>query len=140
MRFMVIMYPGEAAEAGVMPDEQILTAMGKFNEELMNAGMLLSGEGLHPTSKGARVAFTGGVPIVTDGPFVESKEIVGGFWMINAASKDEAVEWMKRCPVSGGEMIEIRQVFETEDFSAEFTPEARAAEERMRQELAGISA
>ncbi len=135
MRFMVIMYPGEAAEAGAMPDEQILTAMGKYNEELVNAGVMLGGEGLHPTSKGARVTFAGGKPTVSDGPFAGTKEVVGGYWMFNVASRDEAVEWVKRCPVSGPETIEIRQVFEAEDFGAEFTPEAREAEARLRQEL-----
>jgi hypothetical protein len=134
MRFMVIMYPGPDAEAGVMPDEEILTAMGKFNEELVKAGIMLGGEGLHPTSKGARVTFPGGKPVVSDGPFTEAKEIVGGFWLLQAKSKEEIVEWMKRCPVKGQEMIEIRQVFEPEDFGPALTPELREAEERLRKQ------
>jgi hypothetical protein len=132
---MVIMYPGPQAEAGVMPDEKILTEMGKFNQELVNAGIMLSGDGLQPTSKGARVRFSSGKPIVTDGPFTESKEIIGGFWHWNVKSKEEAIEWAKRCPVVGGEMIEIRQVFEAEDFGEALTPELHEAENRMRRQV-----
>jgi len=139
MRFMVIMYPGPAAEAGVLPDEKILTEMGKFNEELVNAGMMLSGEGLHPTSKGARIRFTGGTPTVTDGPFAEAKEVIGGYWMIKANSKDEVIEKFKRCPVTGAEMLEIRRVFEAEDFGPALTPELREAEEHLRERAAAQS-
>lgn len=135
MRFMVIMFPGEQAEAGVLPDEKALTAMGKYNEELVKAGVLLAGEGLHPSSKGARVTFSGGKPTVSDGPFSEAKEVIGGFWMIQVKSKEEAIEWVKRCPASDAEKIEIRQVFEAEDFGPALTPELREAEERMREQL-----
>jgi hypothetical protein len=134
MRFMVIMYPGPDAETGVLPDEKMLTAMGKYNEELVKAGVLLAGEGLHPTSKGARVRFPGGKPQVSDGPFTEAKEVVGGFWLMQAKSKEEVVEWVKRCPATGSEMIEIRQVFEAEDFGPALTPELREAEERLRKQ------
>ena len=136
MRFMVIMYPGPAAEAGILPDEKILTDMMKYNEELVKAGVMLSGEGLQPTSKGARVRFPGGKPVVTDGPFAEAKEVIGGFWMFNVKSREEAIEWVKRCPNSGEEMIEIRQVFEAEDFGEAFTPELREQEERLRKQSA----
>ena len=135
MRFMVIMYPGPAAEAGAMPTEQELNAMGAFNEELVKAGVLLAGEGLHPSKKGARVRFKGGKPIVSDGPFTEAKEIIGGFWLMQMKSKEECVEWIKRCPANPDDMIEIRQVFEAEDFGAAFTPEARAAEDKMRADI-----
>lgn len=136
MRFMLIMYPGAQAEAGVMPDEKALTEMGKYNEELVKAGVLLAGEGLLSSSKGARVTFAGGKPKVSDGPFTESKEIVGGFWMIQVKSREEAIEWVKRCPVSGSEMIEIRQVAEAEDFGPALTPELKEAEERLRKQAA----
>ena len=136
MRFMVIMYPGPDAEAGVMPGEKDLAAMGKFNEELVKAGVMLGGEGLHPTSKGARIRYPGGKPQVSDGPFTEAKEVIGGFWLLQLKSKDEAVEWMKRCPAGPADMIEIRQVFEAEDFGEALTPELRAAEERMSKEIA----
>jgi hypothetical protein len=141
MRFMVLMYPGKAAEAGILPenalrDAKTLAAMGKFNEELVKAGVLLAGEGLHPTSKGARVRFPEGKPKVSDGPFTEAKEVVGGFWMFQVKSKEEAIEWVKRCPVSGDEMIEIRQVYEADDFGPALTPELRDAEERLRAEAA----
>ena len=137
MRFMVIMYPGPDAEAGVMPTEKELNAMGAFNEELVKAGVLLAGEGLHPSKKGARVRFPqGGKPTVSDGPFTEAKEIIGGFWLMQMKSKEECVEWIKRCPAGPDNMIEIRQVFEAEDFGAEFTPEARAAEDKMRTDIA----
>ena len=138
MRFMVIMYPGPAAETGALPDEKILAEMGKFNEELVKAGVLLGGEGLHPTAKGARIRFPkGGKPVVSDGPFAEAKEIVGGYWMIQVKSREEAIEWMKRCPVAGGEMIELRQVFETEDFApSDPSGELRAQEHRLREQVA----
>jgi hypothetical protein len=129
---MVLMYPGKAAEAGVLPDEKMLTAMGKFNEELVKAGVLLAGEGLQPTSKGARVRFAEGKPKVSDGPFAEAKEVIGGFWIFQVKSKEEAIEWVKRCPVQGDEMIEIRQIFEADDFGPALTPELRAAEQRLR--------
>src|SRR5947208_5245483 len=120
MRFMVLVKANKDSEAGVLPDEKILTAMGKFNEELVKAGVLLAGEGLQPSSKGARVRFSGGKPTITDGPFAEAKELIAGFWLIQVRSKEEAVEWVKRCPgpMGGGEgEIEIRQVFELEDFT-----------------------
>ena len=134
MRFMVIMFPGEQAESGVLPDEKAFTEMGKYNEELVKAGVLLAGEGLLPSSKGVRVTFAGGKPTVTDGPFTDAKEVFGGFWMIQVKSKEEAVEWVKRCPVSGSEKIEIRQVAEPEDFGPALTPELREAEERLRKQ------
>jgi hypothetical protein len=138
MRFMVIMYPGPAAETGALPDEKSLAEMGKFNEELVKAGVLLGGEGLHPSSKGARIRFpAGGKPTVSDGPFTESKEIVGGFWTIQVKSKQEAIEWMKRCPAMGGEMLELRQVFEAEEFApSDPSGELRAAEQRLRERVA----
>jgi hypothetical protein len=136
MRFMVIMFPGEQAEAGVLPDEKALTAMGKYNEELVKAGVLLAGEGLHPSSKGVRVTFAGGKPKVTDGPFTDAKEVIGGFWILQVKSREEVIEWVKRCPVSGSEKIEIRQVFEAEDFGPALTPELKAAEERLRKQAA----
>jgi hypothetical protein len=136
MRFMVIVPGNRESEAGVLPDEKILAAMGKFNEEMVKAGVMLAGEGLHPTSKGARLKFSGGKVTVTDGPFAESKELIAGFWLIQAKSMDEAVAWMKRAPFGGGTEIEIRPVFETEDFGAELTPELRAREERVREKAA----
>ena len=138
MRVMVIIKATKDSEAGVMPDEQLLREMGKYNEELVKAGVMLAGEGLHPSSKGARVRFSGDKRTVIDGPFPETKELVAGFWLIQAKSKEEAIEWVKRCPNlmpgADGE-IEIRQVFEAEDFGAEFTPELRAQEERLREQL-----
>jgi hypothetical protein len=138
MRFMIIMKADKTTEAGGLPDEKILTEMGKFNEELVKAGVMLAGEGLHPSSKGARVKFSGGKASVIDGPFSEAKELVAGFWLWQVKSKAEAIEWVKRCPhPSQGEMeIEVRQVFEAEDFGAEFTPELREQEERLRAEIA----
>ena len=138
MRFMIIMKADKTTEAGGLPDEKILTEMGKFNEELVKAGVMLAGEGLHPSSKGARVKFSGGKVSVIDGPFSEAKELVAGFWLWQVKSKAEAIEWVKRCPhPSQGEMeIEVRQVFEAEDFGAEFTPELREQEERLRAEIA----
>jgi len=134
MRFMVIVKANKDSEAGVMPSEQLLTEMGKFNEELVKAGVMLAGEGLHPTSKGARVRFSGGKRIVIDGPFAETKELLAGFWLWQVKSKEEAIEWVKRCPNPYNEdgEVEIRQVFEAEDFGAEFTPELREQEERVR--------
>ncbi len=136
MRFMVIVKADKDSEAGVLPDEKILTAMGKYNEELSNAGVMLAGEGLHPSSKGARVRFSGGKTTVTDGPFAETKELVAGFWLWQVKSKEEAIEWLKRAPFGGGTEVEIRQVFEAEDFGDEFTPELRAQEERIRAQVA----
>jgi hypothetical protein len=134
MRFMVMMYPGPDAEAGRLPTEQDLTAMGAYNEQLAKAGVILSGEGLQPTSKGVRVRFSGGAPTVSDGPFAEAKEIIGGFWLWQVKSKEEAVEWARRCPATPGQMLELRQVFEMADFGEAMTPELRAAEERLREE------
>ena len=134
MRFMIIVKATKQSEAGVMPSKQLLAEMGKFNEELANAGVLLAGEGLQPSSKGARVRFSGNKRTVIDGPFAETKELIAGFWLWQVNSKKEAIEWVKRCPNphnEGGE-IEIRQVFEAEDFGAEFTPELREQEERVR--------
>lgn len=138
MRFMVIVKANKDSEAGVMPDEKLLTEMGKYNEELVKAGIMLAGEGLHPSSKGARVKFSGDKRTVIDGPFAETKELIAGFWIWQVKSLEEAVEWVKRCPnPTGAESeIEIRQVFEAEDFGAEFTPELREQEERLRAEIA----
>ena len=140
MRFMLIVKANEASEAGVMPSERLLTEMGKFNEELVKAGVLLAGEGLHPSSKGARVKFSGAARTVVDGPFSETKELVAGFWLIEAKSKEEAIEWVKRVPNpdagEGESEIEIRQVFETEDFGEAATPEVREREQRLRAEVA----
>ena len=132
MRFMVIVKADKNSEAGVLPSEKLLTAMGKFNEELAKAGVLLAAEGLQASSKGARVKFSGDKRIVTDGPFAETKELIAGFWLWQVKSIEEAVEWVKRCPspMEGESEIEIRQVFEADDFGPEFTPEARAIEER----------
>jgi hypothetical protein len=137
MRFMILVKADKDSEAGVMPDQGILTRMGNFNEELVNAGIMLAGEGLHPSSKGARVKFSGGKATVVDGPFAETKELIGGFWMWQCKSKQEAIDWVKRMPTIPGveTNIEIRQVFEAEDFGAEFTPEARAQEERLRAQI-----
>ncbi len=134
MRVMVIVKATQDSEAGVMPSEQLLTDMGRYNEELVKAGVMLAGEGLHPTSKGARVLFSGKTRTVTDGPFTETKELVAGFWLWQVRSMQEAIEWVKRCPnpMIGDSEIEIRPVFEAEDFGAEFTPELREQEERIR--------
>ena len=134
MRFMVLVKATKDSEAGVLPSEKMLAEMGKFNEELVNAGVMLAGEGLHASSKGARVRFSGRKPTVIDGPFTETKELIAGFWMWKVKSKEEAIEWVKRCPnPTGAEAeIEIRQVFEAEDFGAELTPELRAQEQRLR--------
>jgi hypothetical protein len=138
MRFMVIIKADKDSEAGVMPSEELLTAMGKFNEELVKAGVMLAGEGLHPSSKGARVRFSGGKTTVVDGPFAETKELIAGFWLWQVKSKEEAIEWVKRCPNPTGveSEIEIRQVFEAEDFGSEFTPELQEQEERLRAQIA----
>ena len=135
MRFMILVKADKNSEAGVLPDEKLLTEMGKFNEELVKAGVMLAGEGLQPSSKGARVKFSGDKRTVTDVPFTEAKELIAGFWLWQVKSKEEAIEWVKRCPnpMPGTESeIEIRQVFEAEDFGAEFTPELRKQEERVR--------
>ncbi|WP_223541473.1 YciI family protein [Pseudomonas sp. BF-RE-26] len=134
MRFMIIIKASQDSEAGVMPSQELLTAMGNYNEELVKAGIMLAGEGLHPSGKGARVKFSGGKHTVIDGPFIETKELIAGFWLWKVKSKEEAIEWVKRCPnpMPGTEAeIEIRQVFEAEDFGAEFTPELREQEERV---------
>jgi len=131
MKVMVIVKADKDSEAGVMPSTELLEAMGNFNEQLVKAGVMLAGEGLHPSTKGARVKFTGGKHIVTDGPFPEAKELIAGFWLWQVKSKQEAIEWLKRAPFEEGE-VEIRQVFEAEDFGAEFTPELREQEERIR--------
>jgi len=139
MRVMVIVKADKDSEAGVMPSEELLTAMGNYNEELVKAGVMLAGEGLHPSSKGARVRFSGDKRTVIDGPFAETKELVAGFWLFQVRSMEEAIEWVKRCPnpMPGTEAeIEIRPVFEAEDFGAEFTPELREQEERIRAQAA----
>ena len=138
MRFMVLIKANKDSEAGKMPSDQLLADMGKFNDELIKAGVMLAGEGLQPSSKGARVRFSGTKRTVIDGPFAETKELVAGFWLWRCKSKEEAIEWVKRCPnpMPGDSEIEIRQVFEAEDFGAEFTPELREQEERLRDELA----
>src|SRR5712671_1579044 len=137
MRFMIIVKASKDSEAGVLPSTELLTEMGKYNEEQVKAGVLLAGEGLQPSSKGARVKFSGSSRTVIDGPFAESKELVAGFWLIQVKSKEEAIEWVKRCPnpMEGESEIEIRQVFEAEDFGPEFTPELREQEERLRAEM-----
>ena len=137
MRFMIIVKATKDSEAGVMPSEQLLTEMGKFNEELVKAGVMLAGEGLQPSSKGARVRFSGSRRTVIDGPFAETKELIAGYWLWQVKSKEEAIEWVKRCPntMPGESEIEIRQVFEAEDFGAEFTPELREQEERLRAQI-----
>jgi hypothetical protein len=139
MRFMVMVKATQESEAGVMPSEKLLSEMGRFNEELIQAGVMLAGEGLQPSSKGVRVRFNGSRRSVLDGPFAETKELVAGFWLWQCKSMDEAIEWARRCPnpfEDGESEIEIRRVFEAEDFGAEFTPELREAEERQRAELA----
>ncbi len=138
MRFIVMVKATKDSEAGIMPSQKLMTDMGNFNEELVKAGVMLAGEGLHPSSKGARIRFNGSKRSVIDGPFAETKELVAGFWLIQVKSLAEAIEWMKRCPnpfENGESEIEIRQLFEAEDFGAEFTPEARAQEERLRAQL-----
>jgi len=136
MKFMVLIKADKNTEAGALPDEKLLTEMGQFNEELAKAGVLLAGEGLHPSSKGARVHFDGAKRTVIDGPFAETKELVAGFWLWKVGSKEEAIEWAKRCPNPTGNtgQLEIRQVFEPEDFGPALTPELRAQEERLRSQ------
>jgi hypothetical protein len=132
MRFMVIVKADNNSEAGVMPSTELLTAMGKFNEEMVKAGVMLAGEGLHPTSKGTRIKYSGKQRTVTHGPFGGTGDLVSGFWLIQAKSPDEAIEWMKRAPFDGGSEIEIRQVFDAEDFGEALTPELREQEQRLR--------
>ena len=139
MRFMIVVKADKNSEAGIMPSKELLAEMGKYNEELARAGVLLAGEGLHPTSKGARVKFSGAQRTVIDGPFAETKELIAGFWLWQVKSKDEAIEWVKRAPFGDGAEIEIRQVFEAEDFGAALTPELRAQEERLRAQTAARS-
>jgi hypothetical protein len=141
MRFMVMVKATKASEAGVMPDTKLLEEMGKFNEELVKAGIMLAGEGLHPSSKGVRIKFDGDKRTVMDGPFAETKELVAGFWLWQVKSKQEAIEWAKRCPnphADGGE-LEIRQIFEPADFGAAFTPELQEQEERLRAKIGSKS-
>jgi hypothetical protein len=133
---MVLVPANKESEAGVLPDEKILAEMGMFNEELVKAGVLLAGEGLQASSKGARIRYSGGKTTVIDGPFTESKELIAGFWLIQAKSKEEAVAWMKRAPFDGGAVLEIRQVFEPDDFGPALTPELREQEERLRAQAA----
>src|SRR5687768_15714323 len=142
MRFMIIVKATQDSEAAVMPDEKMLTEMGKYNEELVKAGVMLAGEGLHPSSKGARVKFSGTKRTVVDGPFAETKELFAGFWIFEVKSREEAIEWVKRCPnpMLGDSEIEIRQVFEAEDFGEVLTPELKEQEDRQRAELAAKSA
>ena len=139
MRCLIIVKANPESEAGVMPSTEILTAMGKYNEELVQAGVMLAGEGLHPSSKGKRVKFNAGKSTVTDGPFAETKELVAGFWIWQVRSIEEAIEWLKRSPFDGGTEIEVRPIFDMEDFGAELTPELREQEERLRQQVAARS-
>ncbi len=141
MRFMVIVKATADSEAGMLPDQKLLADMGKFNDELVKAGIMLAGEGLQPSSKGARVRFSGTKRTVIDGPFAETKELIAGFWLWQVKSKEEAIEWVKRCPnpMPGDSEIEIRQVYEAEDFGAEFTPELRAQEERQRKAMEALA-
>jgi hypothetical protein len=138
-KFMVFVKASEASEAGEMPSEEMLTDMGNFNEELVKAGVMLGGDGLHPSSNGARIEFDGEERTVVDGPFAETKELIAGYWIIQAKSREEAIEWMRRCPNPTGErgQIEIRQVFEPEDFGEEYTPELRERDERLRAQTEG---
>ena len=135
MRVMVIVKASKESEAGELPNEQILAAMGDYNEKLVQAGIMLAGEGLHPTSKGKRVRFSGKKRTVIDGPFTETKELIAGFWLWQVRSKEEALEWLRRAPFDDGAELELRQVFEADDFGAEFTPELREQEERLRAEI-----
>jgi hypothetical protein len=138
MRFMVLVKANEDSEAGVMPSQELLAEMGRYNEELAKAGVMLAGEGLQPSSKGARVRFSGKDRTVIDGPFTEAKELIAGYWLIQVSSKDEAIEWVKRCPnpMEGESEIEIRQVFEADDFGEALTPELREQEDRLREQAA----
>ena len=135
MRVMVLVKANKDSEAGVLPSQELLTEMGKFNEELVKAGVMLAGEGLHPSSKGKRVRFAGAKRTVIDGPFAETKELIAGFWLWQVKSMDEAVEWLKRAPFDGGTEVEIRPVFEAANFGAEFTPELREQEDRLRAQI-----
>lgn len=135
MRFMILVKADENTEAGVLPSEELLTEMGKYNEELAKAGVLLAGEGLHPSTRGARVKFSKEGPTVVDGPFTETKELIAGFWIFQVSSMEEAVAWIKRAPMGEGAEIEIRQIFEAEDFGPAFTEELREAEDRLRAEI-----
>ena len=135
MRVMVFVKENEQSEAGVLPDEKIFAEMGKYNDELIKAGVMLAGDGLHPSSKGKRVRFSGDQKTVIDGPFAETKELIAGYWIWQVRSMDEAVEWLKRAPFGGGTEIEIRPIFEPEDFGAQFTPELREQEARQRAQL-----
>jgi hypothetical protein len=137
MRFMVIVKANKDSEAGILPSKEILTTMGKYNEELVKAGVMLAAEGLQPSSKGKRVKFSGAKPTVIDGPFAETKELIAGFWLWQAKSMEEAIEWLKRSPFGGGTEIEIRPVFEMEDFGAVVTPEIKERDQRLREQLAG---
>jgi hypothetical protein len=137
MRVMVIVKASRESEAGEMPNEQLLKEMGNYNEQLVKAGIMLAGDGLHPSSKGKRVRFSGASRAVVDGPFTETKELIAGFWIWQVQSMDEAVEWLKRAPFDGGTELEIRPIFESDDFGKEFTPELRAQEDRLRAEMAG---
>ena len=135
MRFMVLVKATKESEAGVLPDQKLLTEMGKYNDELVKAGIMLAAEGLHASSRGARVRFDGATRTVTDGPFAETKELIAGFWLWQVRSKEEAIEWLKRAPFDGGTEVEIRQVFEADDFGPAFTPELREQEERQRSQI-----
>jgi len=135
MRFMVIVKANKDSEAGVMPSEAMLTRMGAYNEELVKAGVMLAGDGLHPSSRGARVRFGGAAPTVIDGPFAETKELIAGFWLWQVRSREEAIEWLKRAPFEPGDEVELRQVFEMEDFGTELTPELREQESRLRAQV-----
>lgn len=137
MRVMVIVKADQDSEAGVLPSEELLTRMGEYNQKLADAGIMLAGEGLHPSSSGVRVRFSGDSRTVTDGPFAETKELIAGYWLWQVASMEEAIEWLERAPFDGGAEIEIRPVFEADDFGAEFTPELREQEERIRAQVAG---
>lgn len=138
MKFMVMVKATAASESGAMPSEKLMAEMGAFNEELVKAGILLAGEGLHPSSRGARIRFDGATRTVTDGPFAETRELIGGFWIIEVGSKEEAIEWMKRSPnpfEDGASEMEIRQIYTADDFGAEFTPELREQEDRLRADI-----
>jgi hypothetical protein len=137
MRFMVLVPGSPESEAGEMPSTELLEQMTKYNEELAKAGVMLAGEGLHPTSKGAKVRFEGGERTVIDGPFTEAKELVAGYWIWEVGSREEAIEWLKRAPFDGGTEIELRQIFEDEDFAEQMTPELREANERLREQTPG---
>lgn len=136
MRFMVIVKASQDSEAGVMPGTELLAAMGRFNEEMARAGVMVSGEGLHPSSKGARIRYTGGMPAVVSGPFPETRQLACGFWIIQTQSRQEAIDWLKRAPFAAGDEVEIRQIFEAADFGEAFTPELQAQEERIRAQIA----